>query len=84
MFLSFFLTSLFLSFYLSFRNTFPMRVYLIIPVSLGDQREGVRPHLWYVLLVDVVYNGMVQSARSYYRDSRVNHMFRNTFPIREY
>ena len=44
-----------------FRNTFPMRDNLIIPLSLGDHGEGVRPQLCYVLIVQVVYKRMVLS-----------------------
>ena len=32
-----------------FRNTFPMRDYCIIQLSLGEQELGVRRQLWYVL-----------------------------------
>ena len=60
-----------------FRNTFPMRDYCIIHLSLGEQELGVRRQLWYVLFVHVVYKRMLQSAW----DSMVNHMFRNTFPM---
>ena len=35
-----------------------MRDYCIIHLSLGDQGKGVRPQLWYVLLVHVVYKRM--------------------------
>ena len=45
-----------------FRNALPMRDYSVIPLSLGDQGKGVRPQLWYVLLVHVVYKLMLQSA----------------------
>ena len=48
-----------------FRNTFPLRDNLKIPLSLGDQRYGVRPPLWYVLLVHMVYKRMVQFILSY-------------------
>ena len=47
-----------------FGNTFPMRENRIIPLSRGDQGYGVRPQLWYVLLVHMVYKGMVQSLWS--------------------
>ena len=45
-----------------FRNTFPMRDHCIIPLSLGDQGQGVRPQLWYVLLVHVENKRIVQTA----------------------
>ena len=48
-----------------FRNTFPMRDNCIMHLSLGEQGQGVRPQLWYVLLVHVVYKRMLQSAWSY-------------------
>ena len=48
-----------------FRNTFPMRNYCIIHLSLGDQWLDVRPQVWYVLLVHVVYKRMLQSTWSY-------------------
>ena len=61
-----------------FRNTFPMRDYCIIHQSQGEQELGVRRQLWYVLFAHVVFKRMLQSAW----DSRVNHMFRNSFPMR--
>ena len=48
-----------------FRNTFPMRDNLLIPLSLEDKGKGVRPQLWYVHLVRVVYKRIVQSVWSY-------------------
>ena len=62
-----------------FRNTFPMHDYCIIHLSLGEQELGVRRQLWYVLFAHVVYKRKLQSAC----DSRVYHMFRNTFPMRD-
>ena len=64
-----------------FRNTFPMRDNSIIPLSLRDQGKGVQRQLWYVLLVHVEYKRMVQSVWSYSKLHRINHMFRNTFPM---
>ena len=48
-----------------FRNTFPLRDIRIIPLNLRDQGKGVRPQLWYVLLVHVVYKRLVQWVWSY-------------------
>ena len=48
-----------------FRNTFPMRENRIISLSLADQRLGVRPQLWYLLLVHVVYKGIVENVSSH-------------------
>ena len=69
-----------------FRNTFSMRDFCKIHLSLGDQGYCVRPQLWYVLLVHVVYKKMLQSACStpICRDSRVNHKICNTFHMRDY
>ena len=68
-----------------FRNTFPIHDNWIIPLRLGDQVKGVPPQLWYVLLVHVVYKRMRNSSCSnpICRYSRVNHMFRNSFPMRD-
>ena len=41
-----------------FRNRFPMRDNRMIPLSLRDQRKGVRPGLWYVHL-EQVENGAI-------------------------
>ena len=59
-----------------FHNTFPM-------LSQGDQGKGVPPQLWYVLLVQVVYKRIRLGHYPICRDSRFNHMFRNTFPMRD-
>ena len=63
-----------------------MSDYCIIHLNLGDQGKGVPPQLWCVLLVHVVYKRMLQSAwcTPICRDSRPNHMFLNTFPMRDY
>ena len=68
-----------------FHNTFPMRDNWIIPLSLGDQGKGVRTQVLYVLLV---HQGTRECCNRIgrtpiCRDCRVNHMFRNTFPIRD-
>ena len=68
-----------------FRNTFPMRDNSIIPLSLGDQGKGVRPQFWYVLLVHRCTREWCNpfGRTRNYRDSRINQMFRNTFPMRD-
>ena len=69
-----------------FSNTFPMRDYCIIHLSLGDR--GKVYHLsfgMYFLCTWCTRECCNRLGRTpIYRDSMVIHMFRNTFPMRDY
>ena len=66
-----------------FRNTFPMRDYY----THKPRRPGVRCTTSALVCTSCTHrvqeNGLIGLSYSKLRDSRVNHMFRNTFPMRD-